>query len=200
MSQNVTQNVDGQLVAILTNLDGTPATGLSFASVSCVFKKETDISFLSKTLTSLNFTEIGSGVYNILFTGASELTVLGSFVFVVTGASITEFVGLVNVVASAADTIATSLPTCVVTGHIGDLTGAPIAGASISVRVTGLPTLISNVGLTDKLITAVTDNNGVFSIELIRLASVDVFIPMLNYRRSITVPNVATADLFSGIA
>lgn len=198
MSQIVTQSVAADLVTILTTTGGVPATGILFSGVTALFRKEGAASFTAKTITALNFDEIGSGVYTISFT-AAELNTLGSFTWVVNGAGLQQFAGIANVVATPVVSTAVSLQTCVVSGHLYDVQGAPLVGAAVSARVVGFPTLISNVGLSDDLVTSTTDSNGQFFLELVRLAQVDVMIPKINYRRNIVVPNAASADLFTGI-
>jgi len=44
-----------------------------------------------------------------------------------------------------------------------------------------------------------TDQNGAFYITLLRGAVVEFFIPRINYRRQLTVPNQPSANLFTGI-
>ena len=200
MGQIVTQNIPADLLVVLTTTGGLPATGRSFTSVQCQYRKEGDPSFNNKVLTASNFVEVGSGFYNITF-DAVELSIPGSFIFTVFGGGIqtSQNSAQVRSTTSTLPTVSVSLPMCTLTGNINDLAGNPIAGAAISARVIGMPTIAVNVGITDDLLTATTDDNGVFNLSLARTAVVDVFIPKINYRRQLTVPNSPSANLFLGI-
>ena len=61
------------------------------------------------------------------------------------------------------------------------------------------PTIENSVALTRDLVSVTTDSNGEFFLELVRLTEVEIFIPTVNYRRQLTVPNSASANLFMGI-
>lgn len=200
MGQIVTQNIPADLLAAITNTDGTPATLLTFASVQLQFRKQGDPTFNTKVLNVSNFVELGQGFYKITF-DASELSVPGPFAFVIFGAGLQNSLNEAQVrsQSSTLPTVPISMPTCTITGNVNDLSGEPIVGVAISAKVLGLPTIEAVVGLTDDSVTATTDDSGVFSITLVRLAVVEIFIPRINYRRQLTVPNAASINLFSGI-
>lgn len=200
MGQIVTQGFPAELLAILTTTAGLPATGLSFSSVQCQFRKEGDPVFTTKVLTVFNFTELGLGYYKVGF-DAIELGIPGAFAFVLFGSGIQNSPNeaQIRTLSSTLPTVSIALPMCDITGNINDLSGDPIAGAAISARVIGMPTIANNVGVTDDLKTAITDDNGVFHLSIARLAVVDLFIPKLNYRRQITVPNLSVVNLFTGL-
>ena len=143
--------------------------------------------------------EIGSGVYTLEFT-ATELDTLGNFIYKVNGATIIQFVDTTVVVAAGQATTPTSVSTCIISGHVFDLAGNAIQNATVSARVLGAPSVTGVVGLGDSTVYARTDSNGEFFLELVRLATVDIVISKMNYRRQLTVPNAASALLFSGIA
>lgn len=144
------------------------------------------------------FFEIGSGVYEIRFT-ASELDTLGSFVYTVNGSTITQFVGEADVEAVTVAPVLVAVQTCTVTGHLKTLAGTALANAAVSARIIGKPTIDNNLAYEDALTSTTTNSNGEFFIELPRLAFVEVYIPKVNYRRQLTVPNRATANLFTEV-
>lgn len=146
-----------------------------------------------------SWVEIGSGVYEVEFT-ATELDTLGSFVYKVTGATVTQYVEIAEVVAAGQPTTPVSIDTCVISGHVFDVAGNPLQNATVSARILGAPTVSGSVGLGDSLAYARTDANGEFFLVLARLASVDITIPKMGYRRQLVVPNTSSADLFTGIA
>jgi hypothetical protein len=143
--------------------------------------------------------EVGSGVYEVEFT-ATELDTLGSFIYKVTGATIEQYVEVVDVVAATQPTTPTSLDTCLITGHVFDVAGNPIANATVSAKILAPPSLSGEVGLGNSRVSVKTDASGEFFLELVRLAYVDITISSMNYRRQLTVPNSASVNLFSGIA
>ena len=202
MAQQLVQSQIGNIDLFFTSSGGFPVTGLIFSDLTCQFRKEGALSFSVKTLTALNFTEIGLGAYTIQFT-ASELNTLGSFITVVTGASIVQNSIISEVVTPASITPAVSIQTCVLTGYLLDLAGHPIQGAAVVARIVGNPTLLNNggvgIGVGDNVLSTKSDNNGAFFLELARNVVVDIFISAIQYRRTLTVPNTATADLFAGI-
>lgn len=203
MGQNlatVVQNLPASLLAVLTKIDGTPATGLTFSSVQCQIRKDGDPSFTPFTLTSMNFVEIGNGYYQVTFAG-TDLNVIGLFAFVLFGPNLQNSPNQAQVLSptSIQPSTPTVLPTCDITGNINDAMGQPIAGAAVTARVLGLPTIEGGTGLTDDSVNVTTDDNGVFVLSLVRLAVVEVFIPRINFRRQITVPNATAVNLFTGI-
>jgi len=192
--QQVTQNIADDIIVLLTN-GSVAVTGLTFSDVTAQFRKEGG-AFQSKTLTALNFTEVGNGFYEIDFT-ASELNTLGQFLVVVDGVAIDQSNTMVEVVGSSQPTTSTSLSTCVVYGHLFDAGGDPLVGAAVSARPVGLPAIEqSAAAISDDLVTAVTDSNGEFFLTLIRLADMEVFIPAVGLRKRIVVPNASTARLY----
>lgn len=204
MSQNVVQSVAANLVTILTGTTGLPKTGLTSADVTCTYRKEGQSSFTAKSLNGSNFTEIGSGVYTIQFTSA-ELNTLGSFTWIVSGATIQTFTGLANVVTDAAATTAPTVVTCNLTGKLAHISGAPIVNAAVTARIVGFPVLENSgngigVGFATESVSVKTDSNGVFSLTLGRLLEVEISIPAISYKRIITVPNSTSKDLFAEVA
>ena len=140
--------------------------------------------------------EIGSGVYTIEFT-ATELDTPGIFVYKVTGATIEQFVGTATIQVAGNTQTLVALNTCIITGHVFDLSGNPVQGAAVSARVLGFPTIDSSAALTDRLVSVTTDANGEFFLPLARLVQVTIQIPSANYTRQLTVPNQATVNLYS---
>lgn len=199
MGQRLVIDVAADIVVICT-LDNVGITGLVFGDITAEYAKAGAISFTAFVLDGSNWTEIDDGVYRITFT-ASELDTLGDFTVKVTaGALIDQFVTVAAVVAAAATPTTVSLDTCVISGHIFDATGEAIVGAAVSARVLGMPSIEQSVAaLSSDLVTATTTEDGEFFITLVRMATVEIVIPVANYRRTITVPNTPSALLFSEI-
>jgi len=186
---------------------GNPRTGILFNEIDVSYKKSVDASFSIKTLTGPgDFREIGLGVYEILFS-ASELDTLGSLVYVVVGngalasPSIKQFVGQAFVQSASAYTPGTiALATNVITGNLINLSGTAIGDAPVSARVLEAPSILGtnpNIGgVGTDIISVRTDTGGFFAIELLQGAVVDITIPRINYRRTLTVPANGTDVLF----
>lgn len=188
---------------------GDPRTGILFNQIDVSFKKATDPTFSLKALTGppTDFRENGNGVYEILFSG-SDLAVLGSFLYAVNGngalpsPAIRQFVGQAFVESASTFTPGTiALTTNLLTGNLVDLHGNALVGEAISAKVLSAPTIlganpnIGGVGM--DLVSAKTDQSGFFALELIQGAVVDITIPVINYRRTLTVPANSTDLLFT---
>lgn len=186
---------------------GAPRTGILYNQLDVAYKKSTDVSFQVKTLTGpADFREIGSGVYEVLFS-ASELDTLGTFLYVVNsnGAlpapAIRQYLGQAFVESSTTYTPGTiTLPTNVITGNLIDLSGNALANEAVSARIISAPVVIGSTpnigGVGTDIVAVQTDAGGFFAIELLRGAVVDIVIPAINYRRTLTVPSNATDNLF----
>ncbi len=192
--RNVTVGVATNLVALLTlSATGLPATGLVAADLTCAIRKEGG-AFAAKSLTG-QVTELGNGFYQIAFS-AANLDTLGELLFVINGATVSQFAGEVSVVAATVTPTAAQLLTCIVSDWVFDLAGAPVAGASVIARVVGTPTIQGHVAVTSETTSVVTDAYGQFFLTLPRLAVCDVSIPLVGYQARITVANASTASLF----
>ncbi len=204
----VVQGTPTWLPFIATNINtGAPRTGILFNQVDVSYKKSSQATFNLKTLLITDFRENGAGVYEILFSN-TELNVLGSFLYVVNGngalptPNIRQFVGQAFVVTSSAYTPGTiSLDTNIITGNLIDLHGDPLPGAAVSARVLSAPTILGvtpNIGgVGVDIFSAKTDEAGFFALEILQGAVVDVTIPRVNYRRTLTVPANPTDNLFN---
>jgi hypothetical protein len=186
---------------------GAARTGVLYTQVTVSYKKYGDTSFSLKTLTGpADFREIGLGVYEINFSGL-ELDTLGTFIYVVNsnGAlpapALNQFLQLAEVQSAAAYTPGTiTLSTNILTGNLVDLAGAALAGEAVSARIISAPTILGNTpnlgGIGTGQISAITDSGGFFALEVVQNAVVDITIPVINWRRTLTVPANATDVLF----
>jgi len=185
---------------------GDPRTSIVFSQIDVSFKKSTDPVFGVKTLTSPEFRENGSGVYEILFSTAN-LNTLGSFLYVVNGngtlptPAVRQFVGQAFIQSASNFTPGTiSVVTNIITGNLVDLHGNALPNAAISARVLAAPSLTGaspNIGgISVEMVGTRTDQGGFFALELIQGTLVDITIPEVNYRRTLMVPSNSTDILF----
>jgi hypothetical protein len=185
---------------------GNPRTGIIFSEIDVSYKKSVDSAFSVKSLTGPDFREIGLGVYEILFSSA-ELNTLGSFIYVINNngslalPAIKQYVGNAFIQSAAAYTPGTiALPTNVLTGNLINLVGAALSGEAVSARVISGPSIIGNVpnlgGVGTGQVSAITDAGGFFALEILQGSVVDITIPVINYRRTLTVPANGTDVLF----
>lgn len=201
---SLTVAVQGTPVSFVVYLelqsDGTAATGLTFSDVACYLKKDSG-SFAPKTLDGTNFTEIGSGFYE-LDLAASDTDTVGNLYVRVQGGTIRATVGVVYVTSTTPVTTsatAQSISTTSLFGYIYDSAGAPVSGAAISARILSSPLLLhpgdDGVAITTGLTTVKSDGDGFFALSLVSGTVVDIIIPTVNYRRTVTVPS-SSANLF----
>jgi hypothetical protein len=187
---------------------GDPRTGITYNQVDVSYKKYGAAVFSVKTLVGggTDFRENGSGVYEILFS-ALELDTLGTFIYVVNGngalpsPSIKQYVGQAFIQASAAYTPGTiTLPTNVLTGNLIDLAGVSLPNEAVSARILSAPVVMGsnpNIGgIGSDMVSTQTDTSGFFALEVLQGAEIDVVIPVINYRRTLTVPANSTDKLF----
>lgn len=92
-----------------------------------------------------------------------------------------------------------SANTCTITGTICKADGSPYCEAQVLATVESTEDdqggqLASGVGVVSNIIEAYTDDNGIFSITLIKGLKVTLEIPDINLRKSICVPDEDTED------
>ena len=89
-----------------------------------------------------------------------------------------------------------SVQTCKLYGFVLDLAGNPVVNSSISARLLTVPAMLNNAAFDDTVISAKTDANGYFEFSVVQKTTVDVVIPDIGYRRTISVPTTTLAKLF----
>lgn len=172
---------------------GLGATGLTFSSVTCDFRKAGAGSFSSLTLTGANFTEIGNGWYEIDF-AAGDTNVLGNMTIRVDGATIDMTVTHAYVTTAPVPAVPVTPPDTVsVYGWIYDASGTAVQGSTVGARLIGQPYITASSAIVSSgLVATTTDSTGFFTLLLAVGAQFDVFISDSNYRRIITVPASST--------
>lgn len=195
------QNTPSSVVTYLELQTGLPATGLLFSDVTVGLKKEGG-PFLAFPLNGLNFTDLGSGFYEIAVT-ATDVDTLGSLYFSFTGATIKTNLLVANV------TVSTSAPpvppapftpqTTTIFGYIYGQTGAPSINISVLARTITKPAILhpadEGILITEAFITTSTDSSGFFTLDLLTGTQVEILIADANYRRVLTVP-ASSSNLF----
>lgn len=203
---DVVQNTATWLTFIaLDSGTDAPRTGITFGQIAVNYQKEGATTLTAKSLLVSDFREIGLGVYEILFS-AAELNTLGMFLYVVNSngtlapPAIKQYVDQANVQAATVPSTAITLATNIITGNVVDLNGVAIEDAAVSARVLEMPAIAGTYpnigGVSTDMVSTRTDSNGFFSLTLIQGSVVDITIPRVNYRRTLTVPNNATDVLF----
>lgn len=188
--------------------DDEPATGLTWSDVVIEYKKATDTSFTTLVLGGASeFNEIGNGVYNAKFPAAC-FSVLGTFRFVVNGAlglsePVWQWLDSAEVVAaSAVVPVQVPLDSCNIWGNISSLTGSAVKDVSVGLKIFGTPQLLSSLyatpraALTTTQLQTTSDENGFFYFTVARGSVVDLVIPSCDYRKTFTVPLLASANVF----
>jgi hypothetical protein len=203
----VAQNQATWLPFIATDVGtGDPRTGITFGQVDVSYKKYGDVSFSLKILAAPDFREIGLGVYEILFASA-ELNTLGTFIYAINGngalplPAIKQFVGTAFVEDAAGFTPGTiTLPTNILTGNLMGLNGVALSGEAVTAKILSAPNIVGTLpnlgGIGTDMVSTVTDSGGFFALEILQDTVVDVVIPAINFRRTLTVPANSTDSLF----
>ncbi len=196
------KDVAGSITVFLTlSSDGTAATGLTHTDVTVSLKKEGESSFTLKSLTASDFTEIGSGFYE-LDLSATDLDTTGNLYVKIEGSTISTVLESVNVATSSpsASTDDLTVTQTSLFGYILDADGSSVENAGVSAKVLSAPAVLRAEGqayvLVDDIVSVKTDASGFFTLNLITGSTVDVFIPSANYRRTLVVPS-SNVNLFS---
>jgi hypothetical protein len=195
VARQIVQSQATKLLVILTlSSTGAPAEGVVYDEVTAQLRKEGG-DLTAKTVEEEGWTEIGGGIYELAFS-AAETNTLGKLLYLVSATGTTQFVDAAEVVAATQVGTAVDVITCMLTDHVFDVMGRPVRGASVVARLLG-PTVQAGVGLADHEVSVATDERGQFFLPLARLAEVEVTISAARYKRRLTVPNQASAALFS---
>jgi hypothetical protein len=195
------------MVAVDTT-DGAPRTGITYNQLDVGYKKSNQASMQTFAWAGdgSDFRENGNGVYEILF-GAAELDTEGSFIYVVNGngalpsPTIRQYLGQAVVESATAYTPGSiALSTNVLTGNLITAGGDALVGESVSARVMSGPSILGSSpnigGVGTNIVSAQSDAVGFFALELLQGAVVDITIPSIDYRRTLTVPANSTDLLF----
>jgi hypothetical protein len=157
-----------------------------------------NVHLIGESIDLIEFYEVGNGVYTFLFSD-TELDTVGQFTVVFIPSSGLQVVREIDIIwAEVTGTVAApSLPICRLFGHVVDGAGVPINKAGVSVAPLALPETLSNSGVSKETIATETDENGYFQLSALQGSVVDVSVPEMNYRRTITVPSTGSAELFT---
>lgn len=195
------QNATGSITVYLELSAGGAATGLTFSDVTADLKKTGESSFTAMTLSGSNFTEIGSGFYELDF-AVGDTDTLGNMYVRISGATIKLSLSVAFVAATAPVNPTTINPpnTSELFGFVYGPDAAPVAGASVSVKLLSPPQVLSSsdpegFGVTTNTLTTKTDAEGFFTITVTEGLTVDFAIPALSYRRTLVVP-AANSNVF----
>jgi hypothetical protein len=90
MIHMVTKEVTTDVGVTLLNSSDVAVNNVAFGDVAVTFRKNGDALYTTKTLSSGQWSEVGDGLYKVTFTSA-ELNTVGSFRYIVKGASFDRF-------------------------------------------------------------------------------------------------------------
>jgi hypothetical protein len=92
----VSREVGTELSLTLVDASQAPVNGVAFGDITATYRKNGG-TFVTKTVLSGEWAEVGDGVYKLSFT-AAELNTAGSFRFTITGGSFEPYVADVQIV------------------------------------------------------------------------------------------------------
>ena len=169
------------LVEVANPLTGTPVTVLDSIGVALVFP--------------VAMTQM-PGNASVWFSPILSIDSVGEFVAEFDPDVGDNFNWLINVTGVGGLAIP-AIQLCRIEDYVVGPQGTPLENVSVSARILGPPVVIGGAVASTDIITTTTDANGFFSFELIRNMTIDVIIPIVGYRRTLVVPDVAQANLFS---
>lgn len=143
-----------------------------------------------------DFIDLGSGWYQVNLS-ASDTSVTGQLLLRIAGPSIKTSITSCYVSAAVpAPTVTTlTVPTTVIYGYLYNTDGTPVVNAAINAKCLAAPAIMhpgqEGLAVNSDLITTKSDSTGYFTLSLLTGAQVEVFIPVSNYRRVISVPSTS---------
>lgn len=144
-----------------------------------------------------DFIDLGSGWYQVNLS-TSDTSVTGQLLLRIAGPSIRTSITSCYVSAAVPEPTVTTLtvPTTVVYGYLYNTDGSPVVNAAINAKCLAAPAIMhpgqEGLSVNSDLITTKSDATGYFTISLLTGAQVEVFIPVANYRRVISVPSTSS--------
>lgn len=138
----------------------------------------------------------------LLLLPPSILNTVDLFTYIVTniggGGAFEPYYNTIDIIGSTDPVTLTtpSLAICKLYGFVINLAGAAVINTGISAKLLAVPSTMSNAGIYDNIVSAKTDANGYFEINVLQQATVDVVIADIGYRRTITIPSATSAKLF----
>lgn len=142
------------------------------------------------------FTYIGNGFYRVGL-NSTDTNTAGTLYLQLRGPQIRPALEAVEIVESVPVTPPTVIVpgTTLITGTVVHANGLPASNVSVSARTLSIPTVTGGVAVTTESIFERTDDNGQFILKLVTGSQVDIIIPAVNFRRTITVP-ASSANIF----
>lgn len=142
------------------------------------------------------FINLGNGFYS-LGLNATDTNTVGSLYLSLRGPGLRPSLEVVTIVASlpATPPVIDTPGTTLITGTVVSMGGNPSVNVSVSAKILSIPSIVAGVAVTTETVYTKTDSNGQFILQLLTGAQVDIIIPAVNYRRTITVPS-SSVNLF----
>lgn len=191
------QNSVGTVTVFMADTAGAPALGLVDTDVTADTKKEGAGAFSAYALTASNWTELSGGFYHVSLS-AAEVDTLGNLYLRVQGAGLKTSLECSYVVAAAPVNPPSVTPpsTVAIFGYVYGPDAQPLAGASVSARILGSPTILhpgtDGLVVAQDVVVGTTDTSGFFTLNLVVGVNMDIIISAAGYKRTITVPSTST--------
>lgn len=187
--------------SIYLTLANAPATGLTYAQISCQYKKSGGGSFVTKVLGPSDWTEYGDGIYSVKFL-ATDVDTVGDFTFTLGSipSSPVLFDNLVfdefTIIPPPSNVPAVVLPKqCIVSGTLSNQSALPPINTKLVFRPKLFPAEYGSTLIVADPLYTYTDAYGNFSIALVQGSVVLVDIERAGIRGvQFTVPNSTTAN------
>lgn len=176
-------------------LAGLPAVDIDPGDVVCEYRKTAQPAFVTKTLDSSTWVNLGGGYYVLKFL-PSETDTVGDFIYRLTSVEFDNFTNEQFEIDPVPEGLVVPPPDiCIVTGFIKTIAGETPALTRILARPVEFPSKYGlNILNADKIV-AIPDYSGQFQLKLVRGSVVVVEIERAAIRHQITVPDAPTANL-----
>lgn len=167
-------------------------SGLSMDDVVCHVKRAGATAWRQKELTPSNWQDAGHGVY-VLSLDPADVEGVGGIVVLISAApdakpSIPPSLHAFEVVETRHAAGTPAIPKTTICGYLVTLDEHGKAKAQVTARVASFPLVVGGAGISNDVVTAETNAEGYFELELVTGASVTIQIPSINYTRNIIVP------------
>lgn len=172
----------------LTTALGVPVLGLTSSDITL-----TEMLPGTGAILGASLSEISNGFYTLELD--PDIFPLGRVEFLLSTPTAAPQAISALIVSPAAVVPAPAYPiidTTMLFGFVLDSLGAPIAGAKVAYKLMSSPTLVGGAAIGNALKVSVTNASGYFSFDPLVGAMIEIIIPSIGFRRTLTVPTVSS--------
>lgn len=176
-------------------LANVPVTGIAYSAVTVKLKKFGQTAFVVKTLTALDWVELGNGYYTLKLS-PSDMDTVGSTAVIVSGLAF-DPVTLDQFMVDPVPTpvLAAGPDICVLTGTIKNISGGEPLHTRVTARPVEFPAKYNMNVIAADIVWTVLDSYGMFSLPLVQGSTVIIEIERAAIKHQIVIPYAPSANL-----